>query len=362
MLKQINVSIIIPVFNGEIHINNCVNSIIDQDFKKNYEIIFINDASTDKSLKIIKEYRIPNLKVFSLSSNSGQSAARNLGIKEASGEYVFFMDVDDKIEKNTLSILFNEAIENNYDFVCSDFKRIENLVNQRENTYNYPENKVFNNEEIISAMNNELHDPTLGHLGLFGCNGRLIRRSILIQNNIFFEEKLRWLEDKTFCWDVLSHVKSAKYIKQQLYSYFVYPEVQTAVIDSLLRGFPLDYIKLIVQHIRVALKRMNLSNDQIQNLCHQGLIFFCIQALISISRSIVLGKIDKKKGKLIRNGIIKEILEDKDVVIAIKKYKPSNKESRWVPKAIALNSSLLVELACTKRAKDVVGLRRKGKM
>ena len=362
MLKQINVSIIIPVFNGEIHINNCVNSIIDQDFKKNYEIIFINDASTDKSLKIIKEYRIPNLKVFSLSSNSGQSAARNLGIKEASGEYVFFMDVDDKIEKNTLSILFNEAIENNYDFVCSDFKRIENLVNQRENTYNYPENKVFNNEEIISAMNNELHDPTLGHLGLFGCNGRLIRRSILIQNNIFFEEKLRWLEDKTFCWDVLSHVKSAKYIKQQLYSYFVYPEVQTAVIDSLLRGFPLDYIKLIVQHIRVALKRMNLSNDQIQNLCHQGLIFFCIQALISISRSIVLGKIDKKKGKLIRKGIIKEILEDKDVVIAIKKYKPSNKESRWVPKAIALNSSLLVELACTKRAKDVVGLRRKGKM
>lgn len=362
MLKQINVSIIIPVFNGEIHINNCVNSIIDQDFKKNYEIIFINDASTDKSLKIIKEYRIPNLKVFSLSSNSGQSAARNLGIKEASGEYVFFMDVDDKIEKNTLSILFNEAIENNYDFVCSDFKRIENLVNQRENTYNYPENKVFNNEEIISAMNNELHDPTLGHLGLFGCNGRLIRRSILIQNNIFFEEKLRWLEDKTFCWDVLSHVKSAKYIKQQLYSYFVYPEVQTAVIDSLLRGFPLDYIKLIVQHIRVALKRMNLSNDQIQNLCHQGLIFFCIQALISISRSIVLNKIDKKKGKLIRKGIIKEILEDKDVVIAIKKYKPSNKESRWVPKAIALNSSLLVELACTKRAKDVVGLRRKGKM
>lgn len=362
MLKQINVSIIIPVFNGEIYINNCVNSIIDQDFKKNYEIIFINDASTDKSLKIIKEYRIPNLKVFSLSSNSGQSAARNLGIKEASGEYVFFMDVDDKIEKNTLSILFNEAIENNYDFVCSDFKRIENLVNQRENTYNYPENKVFNNEEIISAMNNELHDPTLGHLGLFGCNGRLIRRSILIQNNIFFEEKLRWLEDKTFCWHVLSHVKSAKYIKQQLYSYFVYPEVQTAVIDSLLRGFPLDYIKLIVQHIRVALKRMNLSNDQIQNLCHQGLIFFCIQALISISRSIVLNKIDKKKGKLIRKGIIKEILEDKDVVIAIKKYKPSNKESRWIPKAIALNSSLLVELACTKRAKDVVGLRRKGKM
>ena len=362
MLKQINVSIIIPVFNGEIHINNCVNSIIDQDFKKNYEIIFINDASTDKSLKIIKEYRIPNLKVFSLSSNSGQSAARNLGIKEASGEYVFFMDVDDKIEKNTLSILFNEAIENNYDFVCSDFKRIENLVNQRENTYNYPENKVFNNEEIVSAMQNELHDPTLGHLGLFGCNGRLIRRSILIQNNIFFEEKLRWLEDKTFCWDVLSHVKSAKYIKQQLYSYFVYPEVQTAVIDSLLRGFPLDYIKLIVQHIRVALKRMNLSNDQIQNLCHQGLIFFCIQALISISRSIVLNKIDKKKGKLIRKGIIKEILEDKDVVIAIKKYKPSNKESRWVPKAIALNSTLLVELACTKRAKDVVGLRRKGKM
>ena len=128
MLDQFNVSIIIPVFNGETHIKNCINSIIDQDFKDKFEIIFINDASTDKSLEIIKKNQISNLKFFSLSTNSGQSAARNLGIKKAIGEYVFFMDVDDSIEKNTLSILFNKAKEKNCDFVCADFKIFLALV------------------------------------------------------------------------------------------------------------------------------------------------------------------------------------------------------------------------------------------
>ncbi len=361
MLDQFSVSIIIPVFNGETHIKNCINSIIDQDFKDKFEIIFINDASTDKSLEIIKKNQISNLKFFSLSTNSGQSAARNLGIKKAIGEYVFFMDVDDSIEKNTLSILFNKAKEKNCDFVCADFKRIENSKNQRNNTYNYSEDKEFDDHKIIAAMHNELHDPTLGHLGLFGCNGRLIKRSIIINNNIKFEETLRWLEDKTFCWDVLSYVKKAIYIRKQLYSYYVYPNVKTAITDSLLNGFPFQNIKLINKHIRNSLIQRKVSSEKIELLCQQGLIFHSIQILISISRSMELKKIDLKKGKKIRKTLIREILNDVDVLKAIKNYTPSIKESAWIPKAIALRSSFFLELTCNLRAKQVIKKRRKGK-
>jgi len=362
VIKKFNISIVIPIFNGEYHIQNCIKSITNQDFKESFEIIFIDDGSTDKSVRIIEKYKIPNLKIFSLNINSGQSAARNLGIKKAMGQYIFFMDVDDTIEINTLSTLFKEAITGDYDFVCSDFKRMENSQNQREGKYNYSENKEFLEENIISAMRDELYDPTLGHLGLFGCNGRLIRRSIIVENDIKFEEKLRWLEDKTFCWDILSHVKTAKYVRKQLYSYFVYPSVKTAITESLSLGFSLSNIKIIVEHVKKALEIRKIPSEKVRMLCQQALIFFSIQLLVSISRSIVLGKIDKTRGKYIRKKIIKEILSDEEVAVAIKKYKPSNKESRWIPKAIFFNSLFLVELACIKRAKDVVSFRRNGKM
>ena len=362
MESQIKISVIVPVFNGETFIKKCLEVLSNQNFDKSFEIIIVNDASTDKTLEILKGAKLKNLKIYSFKSNSGQSAARNLGLKKSSGEYIYFQDVDDIISTESLKILYGIAKINECDFVCSDFKRIENSENQREGVFNYPKDMLFDNNEIIKSMIRELHDPTLGHLGLFGCNGRLIRRSIIIDNKIFFEEKLRWLEDKTFCWDVLSHVKNARYLRKQLYSYYVYPEMHTAVTESLNRGFPLEYIKLIVRHIEQALKRRNLSKEEVEKLCQQGLIFFSIQVLVSISRSMVLGKINLKKGKEIRKNIIKEILRDKDISNAIKNYKPSKKESPWIPRAIASNSILLVETACNKRAKEVVGQRRKGIM
>ena len=84
--------------------------------------------------------------------------------------------MDDSIEKILSQSLFDKAKETNSDFVCADFKRIENFKNQRDGKHNYSCDMLFNHKEIISAMHTELHDPTLGYLGLFGCNGRLIRR------------------------------------------------------------------------------------------------------------------------------------------------------------------------------------------
>ena len=361
MQDKVDVSIIVPVYNGEKHIKNCIDVIKNKDFLGTFEVLIVNDASNDNTVNIIQKLNIENLEIYSLKINSGQSEARNFGIKKAVGDYIFFIDVDDTIEKNTLTILFDKAKETNSDFVCADFKRIENLKNQRDGKYNYSQDMLFNHKEIISAMHTELHDPTLGHLGLFGCNGRLIRRSILINNKIFFEKKLRWLEDKTFCWDVLSYINKAIYIKKQLYSYYVYPNVKTAITESLINGFPFSYIKLINKHIKQSLLQRKVSEKNIELLSQQGLIFHSIQILVSISRSMALGKIDLKKGKEIRKVLIKEIFNDIDVKKAIKNYIPSNKESVWIPRAIALRSIYFLEFTCDLRARQVIKKRRKGK-
>jgi len=362
MQNKISISVIIPVYNGEPYINKCFELLIKQDFAEPYEIIIVDDASTDNSRNLIKKYNLPNVKLYSLPSNSGQSAARNLGLRKAIGEYVYFQDIDDTIATNSLKTLYAVAKQTDCDFVCTDFKRIENSENQRNGTYNYSSDMVFGNNELINAMQRELHDPSLGHLGLFGCNGRLIKRSIIIDNNIFFEEKLRWLEDKTFCWGVLSFVRSARYIRKQLYSYYVYPNVKTAITESLNRGFPLEYVKLIVSHIKNSLKQRGVSREEIEKLSQQGLIFFSIQVLVSISRSMVLGKTDFVEAKKTRRDIINEILNDSEVLSAIRNYLPSKEESLWIPKAIAWRSRIFLEFACNRRAKEVIRMRRGGKV
>jgi len=220
---------------------------------------------------------------------------------------------------------------------------------------------LFKDKEIIEAMKRELHDISLGHLGLFGCNGRLIKRSLLTKNNIQFDEKLRWMEDKIFAWKVLSFVREARYIRKQLYSYYLYPKIKTGVIESLNKGFSLLHIKLILGHIEKSLKNRLVPEIEIIKLRQQGLIFFSIQSLVSISSAMFLKKIDKPTGKKIRRDMIESILKDEEVSQSIKNYSCSKFESRWIPKAISLKSTLLLEMACYFRAKNIANMRRKAK-
>ena len=76
MKHEIKISLIIPVFNGEQYIKRCFDILSKQDFNENWEIIIVNDASTDNSIQVIEQYKLLNLKLFSLPKNCGQSAAR----------------------------------------------------------------------------------------------------------------------------------------------------------------------------------------------------------------------------------------------------------------------------------------------
>ena len=358
MEKQINISVVIPIYNGETFVKKCLDVLLAQNNIENFEIIIADDGSTDNSVDIIKSYNLNNLKIFSLASNSGPSVARNLGLKNSIGEYVYFFDVDDSIDVNALSILHETAKTHDCDYVFCDFKKFEDFKNQRNGVYNYTNDTLFKDKEIIEAMKRELHEVSLGHLGLFGCNGRLIKRSLLTKNNIQFDEKLRWMEDKAFAWKVLSIVREARYVRKQLYSYYLHPTIKTGVSENFNTGKNFSYIKLILNHIQNSLKKRLVPELEIIKLIQQGLIFFSIQVLVSISVSMFVKKIDKSMGKKIRRKIIKNILSDKEVSLSIKNYSPSSSESPWIPKAISLNSTLLVEIACNFRANDIVTKRR----
>ena len=117
MSSQLYVSVIVPFYNAEIHIKKCLDVLRNQDFNKLFEVIMVDDGSTDNSQNIIKEYNYHGLQLYSLSKNSGPAAARNVGLKKAKGEYIFLLDVDDAIDPNTLTLLYNVANETNCDYV-----------------------------------------------------------------------------------------------------------------------------------------------------------------------------------------------------------------------------------------------------
>ena len=127
-------SIIVPVYNVEAYLSQCLESLQTQDYT-DFEVICVNDGSTDGSRKILSEWesKFPQMKVIDR-KNGGLSAARNTGLAVARGEYLMFVDSDDWVEPNTLSVLNNSL--NNADMVCFGGWRGENEENPIRELFN----------------------------------------------------------------------------------------------------------------------------------------------------------------------------------------------------------------------------------
>lgn len=143
------VSIIVPVYNASEYLNKCLDSIIEQTFKK-LEIILVNDGSTDNSIDIINEYAKKDKRIIIIDKeNEGVSIARNTGIKRSTGEYITFVDSDDYLEKDAIEKMYNIVTSKNVDIVRSNYQVHYNNTNKVDvgNLFGY-ENKVYNSKEI----------------------------------------------------------------------------------------------------------------------------------------------------------------------------------------------------------------------
>lgn len=183
----VNVSVIVPVYNAEKWIARCLDSLLNQTMT-DYEIICIDDGSTDKSAIILRNYETnyPNIQVIQ-QQNQGVSAARNKGLEIAKGEYIGFVDIDDWVESDYLELLYNTAKQKSVDIAICGYCIDENHLSQQSPFY---ERYLKRDEALIEAL------KQTGYQGFLW--NKLFRRSLIYDTNIKFDEKLNILEDLVF--------------------------------------------------------------------------------------------------------------------------------------------------------------------
>lgn len=202
------VSVILPVFNSEVTIKRCIDSILTQKFK-NFELVVINDGSTDSSRDIIENYlkEDDRIKLENI-DNCGVSNARNIGINLSKGKYITFVDADDYLEDNYLEVLFNEIEKNDCELVICGYRKIlktKNIVIKPKHT------GIYNNNDFIDIFENLYADILLNS----PWNKIFFKNSI----NNYFDIDINLGEDLLFNIDYIKNIHKISVIEDILYNY-----------------------------------------------------------------------------------------------------------------------------------------------
>lgn len=198
MKKSIHCSIIIPAYNSERTIKHCLDSLqLDINSKYGIEVIVVNDGSSDATANIVQNYLrgISGCCKLINKENGGVSSARNVGINYARGDYIYFIDSDDVIIRESLDEMISVAINNDCDLVMAKF--IKNTTkNINEKLDFFPTDCLLDRDYIIKFM---LPLFITGNLyGLATTCNKLYKRKVIIENKLLFDEKRTHGEDLAF--------------------------------------------------------------------------------------------------------------------------------------------------------------------
>lgn len=210
---DVKISVIIPVYNVEKYLNRTLQSIVNQSFDS-YEVILINDGSTDKSLSIINDF-LDQFDYFYLvnQENSGQSHARNAGLKKANGEYIYFFDSDDLLSSDALEKMYRNITNQNLDILLFSGDSFSDNASINSNAFSYSKtkdlHKVSDGDTIfLKLLENGEYTPS-------PCL-YITKKSVLIDNNITFFENIIH-EDILFTYNVLLSSNKAMIIDDILF-------------------------------------------------------------------------------------------------------------------------------------------------
>lgn len=213
-----DISVIIPIYNVKDYVLDCLQSVANQTKKNGIECILVDDRGTDNSMEIAEKFvssynGMIDFRIYHHDKNKGLSAARNSGIREASGKYLFFLDSDDTIYPNCLNIMFDSAEKYDADLVqgsyASDVPNMEQFSKQSLPLFS--DNHPFIKRTLLNYDVN----PVMAH-------NRLVKKSIIVDNNLFFKEGIIH-EDNYWTFFLAKYVNKMAFCPKKLYYYRITP-------------------------------------------------------------------------------------------------------------------------------------------
>lgn len=328
------VSVIIPVYNAEKYLAECLESVISQTLN-DIEIICVNDGSTDNSLKILRDFGKKDVRLKIVDQqNKGVSAARNAGLTIVSGKYISFVDGDDWLHEEFLEKLVNAAEKYNAEMVISDFLTEVNGKFYRR-TNSFKKNKIFSKEEIRADIFPELIKTDALNSS---CN-KLFLAQLIIENKINFPVGVTNGEDAEFVRTAFSKAGTALFIDEAGY---YYRENQGSASRNVVEK---NYLSFALKHYHHDFSELQsgISEPEIEKLKSIRLANNLLALIGMIHQTH-----QPKNWKLLKT---KEIVTTQELQMALSKYweeiiSTQTRYSRFLLKNIKLKNHLMISWAC----------------
>lgn len=216
-MNKTQLSIILPFYNVESYIADCLESIYSQNVELDkFEVICIDDCSPDNSRMIVQKYQevYTNFKLITHDDNLGLGAGRNTGIQSANGKYLWFVDSDDLIEPNALTKILKQLREYELDVLCFNYSRVNDQGQLIERLNTFENTSVYSNG--IEFVKQLFGKNFVNHLGYVWRN--IYRKDYLLQNELYFPVGILW-EDTVFFPKAILMANKIKSIETHVYCY-----------------------------------------------------------------------------------------------------------------------------------------------
>lgn len=303
-VKKIKISVIVPVYNSEKYLSDCIDSILNQTLKE-IELILINDGSTDNSLQICKKKAAKDKRIKIISKkNEGQGYARNIGIDRAKGEFIAFVDSDDYIDKEAYEKMYEACKKYHADYCVTPFSLKGDF---KKNEIKIFDGKEIKNKILIDILGNYPQNTIGSVIGPSACT-KLFNSKIIKDNKIkFISERQYSSEDNIFN---INYVLFSNRVVMYNINFYHYRNVN----DSYSHTYRDEYLKKInnmYMYIKYNLFKEKMSDKE--KLCLNNNIM--CQYLVCITQEVIMARKNdiitklKRIKQICNNDIVEEVIK-----------------------------------------------------
>ena len=286
------VSVIIPVYNADKYLAECIESVKNQTYK-NLEILLINDGSKDKSGEICEQYAKNDARIRVIhKQNQGVSSARNDGISLSTGQYLTFIDSDDIVDENYVLSMYKKSVDTNADITLCRYSNLiqGNLFDVVEDLPEFLE-VDFESEEFINFVCRLLNYKSL----VFGSSCRTLFKTDLIKE-LRFDPRIKISEDLLF--SLCAVLKAKRFASVDKHLYF-YRHAQNSATESYKKGY-LDGQVILYEELK---KKFDLFNSKVSKKAFE--IYSCLLCYYTLSNELKFKQDNRKENvRKIRKSVL----------------------------------------------------------